>query len=260
MSKSVFYLLILFVFLVFTSKGIAQSFTVESKGLYSNEVLKTHQFKFKQNELKENVVFVFNSFNTSNNSLCDFSHQKYSWSINDFRDSESNFFTKKYLLKNESLNNSFQNLNNLGVKTSFLNSDWYNSNRRNIYSGLWAYASLNYLYADLIQFMDKDEHLQYHTGTVNGFEMTPGFIAGSAAFMQIAIANVFLPQIIKNDRTLRWVQIASGTIMTLVQSATLFAGEPTPYYAVLSGFEIAATAFITFDAIKWKPKRTSGKN
>jgi hypothetical protein len=98
------------------------------------------------------------------------------------------------------------------MKTSFLNSEWYRKNRRNIYSSLWTYASLNYLYADLIQFMDKNEHLKYHTGTVNGFEMAPGFLAGSAAFMQIPIANVFLPQIIKNDKTLRWVQIASGTL------------------------------------------------
>ncbi len=72
--------------------------------------------------------------------------------------------------------------------------------------------------------------------------------------MQIPIANVFLPHLIKNERTLRWVQIASGTIMTLVQSGTLFVGKPTPYYALLSAFEIAATTYITIDAIKWKPK------
>jgi hypothetical protein len=148
-----------------------------------------------------------------------------------------------------------QQLNNSTMKTSFFKSEWYNKNRRNIYSSLWAYASLNYLYADLVQFMDKDEHLKYHTGTVNGFEMTPGFIAGSVVFMQIAIANVFLPQIIKNDRALRWVQIASGAIMTLVQTATLFVDQPTSYYAILSGFEIAATTFITIDALKWKTQR-----
>jgi hypothetical protein len=152
------------------------------------------------------------------------------------------------------------NQNFTTMKTSFLSSEWHNKNRRNIYSSLWAFASLNYIYADLIQFMDKNEHLQYHTGTVNGWEMTPEFLAGAAAFMQIAIANVFLPQVIKNDKALRWVQIASGTVMTLVQSATLFADEPTPYYMVFSGLEIAATAYITFDAIRWKPKGVLSKN
>lgn len=134
-----------------------------------------------------------------------------------------------------------------------------NRNRRLIYSCLWAYASLNYIYADAIQFMDKDEHLKYHTGTVNGFKMSPGFIAGSAAFMQVALTNVFLPHVIKNDKTLRWVQIASGTVMTLVQSATLFSGKPTPYYAVFSGVEIAATGYITIDALRWKVKKNPGK-
>ncbi len=60
---------------------------------------------------------------------------------------------------------------------------------------------------------------------------------------------------------LRWVQIASGTVMTLVQTGTLFVGKPTPYYALFSTFEIAATTYITIDAIKWKPdtrkKKTS---
>jgi cyanate permease len=92
---------------------------------------------------------------------------------------------------------------------------------------------------------------------VDGTKLTPQFLAGAAVMMQISIANVFLPQVIKNDKTLRWVQIASGITMTLIQSATLFAGKPTPYYATFSAFEIGATTFITINALKWKPK--SGK-
>jgi hypothetical protein len=133
-------------------------------------------------------------------------------------------------------------------------------NRRNLYSSLWAFASLNYLYADLVGFMDANVHAQYHTGVVDGTKISPEFLTIAAGFMQIPIANVFLPHIIKNENTLRWVQIASGTIMTLVQTATLFVGKPTPYYALFSGFEIAATAYITFDAIKWKTKSKKSKH
>lgn len=125
-------------------------------------------------------------------------------------------------------------------------------NRRMIYSSLWTFTSLNYLYADLVGLMDANMLSQYASGTVNGIEMTPGFLTGAAAFMQIPLANVFLPHVIHNDKTLRWVQIASGTIMTLVQSATLFVDKPTPYYALFSAIEIGATVYITFDAIKWK--------
>ena len=81
---------------------------------------------------------------------------------------------------------------------------------------------------------------------------TLGF--GYIFYMNENLKWVFWYDIIKNEKTLRWVQIASGTLMTLVQSASLFAGKPTSYYAVFSGFEIAATSYITIDAIRWKPK------
>lgn len=154
------------------------------------------------------------------------------------------------------MTNTYLNLNQniQDMKSNNSKNENIMKNRRLIYSSVWAFASLNYLYCDLAAFMDKNMHEKYHTGSVDGFEMSPGFIAASAGFMQIAMANVFLPHLIKNDRTLRWVQIASGIIMTSIQTATLFVDKPTSYYAVFSGFEIAATTFITIDAISWKTK------
>lgn len=132
-------------------------------------------------------------------------------------------------------------------------------NRRNLYSSLWAFASLNYLYADLVGLMDKNKLLQYQTGVVDGVKITPEFLTMAAGFMQIPLANVFLPQVIKDERTLRWVQIASGAVMTLVQSGTLFVGKQAPYYILFSAFEIATTTFITIDAMKWKPNSAKRK-
>lgn len=128
-------------------------------------------------------------------------------------------------------------------------------NRRNMYSSLWAFATLNYLYADIAGLMDAHMLQQYMTGNVDGAEITPGFLTAAAAFMQIPIANVFLPHVIKNDRTLRWVQLSSGAVMSLAQAGTLFWGKPTPYYLLFSVLEIAATTFITVDAIRWKPQK-----
>ncbi|HPW66047.1 MAG TPA: DUF6326 family protein [Salinivirgaceae bacterium] len=153
-------------------------------------------------------------------------------------------------LQNEYLDLSFQE--NLNKNLSLTKDNFFEKNRRNIYSSVWAFASLNYLYCDLVAFMDKDFHAQYHTGDVGGMKMTPEFLTGAALMMQIPIANVFLPQVIKNDRTLKWVQFASGLAMTLIQSATLFSDKPTPYYAAFSALEIGATAFITIDALRWK--------
>jgi len=158
---------------------------------------------------------------------------------------------------NETANNPLTKLPaadlDLGLLTT--NSSWSLKNKRNIYSSLWTFASLNYLYADLVGIMDKNKLLQYQTGVVEGLAITPEFLTVAAAFMQIPMANVFLPQLIKDEKTLRWVQIASGTVMTLVQAGTLFVGKPTPYYALFSAFEIAATTYITVDAIRWKPKK-----
>ncbi|MCT4624251.1 MAG: DUF6326 family protein, partial [Schleiferiaceae bacterium] len=129
----------------------------------------------------------------------------------------------------------------------------YFQNKRNLYSSLWAFASLNYLYADIVGLMDAQMHAQYETGVVDGTEITPQFLTGAALFMQIPLANVFLPHVIKNDRALRWLQIASGTIMSLVQAGTLFMGKPSSHYVAFSTIEIATTTFITIDAIHWKP-------
>jgi len=140
--------------------------------------------------------------------------------------------------------------NNLSL--SLKNNKNMISNKRLKYSSLWAFASLNYLYADLVGLMDLNLLNQYQIGVVNGVEITPEFLTAAAAYMQIPLANVFLPHVIKNDSALRWVQIISGSIATLVQGATLFVGTPTPYYILFSAIEIGATAFITIDALKWK--------
>jgi hypothetical protein len=146
------------------------------------------------------------------------------------------------------------NYSKLNLNLSSQENPPFLHNKRNVYSSMWAFASLNYLYADLVGVMDKNKLVQYQTGVVEGVKITPKFLTVAAAFMQLPLANVFLPQVIKDEKTLRWVQIASGTIMTLVQSGTLLVGKPTPYYALFSAVEIAATTYITIDAIRWKAK------
>ena len=126
-----------------------------------------------------------------------------------------------------------------------------NYKKRLLFAALWTYASLNYLYCDLMGFMDADMHLQYHTGQVDDFVFTPLFLVIAGLFMQIPIANVFLPFALK-DNTLKWTQIVCGSVMSIVQTATLFAGKPSPYYAVFTALEVSATVFIVFYALRWK--------
>lgn len=190
------------------------------------------------------------SLNPTSNNLTQFSAtNKVKFGL-----SNSSLQSQRSLRLVQSDNGSFQKYN-LDLRLDDEKKSFFFDNRRNRYSSLWAFASLNYLYADLVGVMDKNKLVQYQTGVVNGVKITPEFLTVAAGFMQVSLANVFLPQVIKNERTLRWVQIASGAIMTLVQSGTLFVGKPTPYYVLFSAIEIGTTAYITLDAIKWKAKK-----
>ena len=152
--------------------------------------------------------------------------------------------------------NSFSKNTNLKSMYTQDHNQRNHLSRRLKYSSLWAFTSLNYLYADLVGLMDVNLLSQYQTGIVNGIEVSPAFLTTAAAYMQIPLSNVFLPHVIKNDKALRWVQIISGTIATLAQGASLFVGEPSPYYILFSAIEIGVTSYITIDAIKWKVGQT----
>ena len=118
-------------------------------------------------------------------------------------------------------------------------------------STLWIFASLSYLYCDVISLMDPELLRQYLAGNVNGLAFTPGFLLGAAILISIPISMVLLSRVL-NYRANRWTNIAAGTVMTAVQTLTLFMGFPAPYYLFLSILEIAATALIVGYAWKWR--------
>src|SRR5215211_9000842 len=94
-------------------------------------------------------------------------------------------------------------------------------------STLWITASLSYLYCDVISLMDPELLKQYLAGNVNGLAFTPGFLLGAAILIEIPISMVLLCRVL-NYRANRWANIAAGTVMTAVQTLTLFMGRPAP--------------------------------
>lgn len=109
---------------------------------------------------------------------------------------------------------------------------------------LWIFATLNYIYCDVVGVIDK-------SGT---FHYTQIFLLGAAILVEIPIAMVLLSRILKY-RTNRWANIIAGTVMTVVQFGTLFVGTPTMYYLFFSVIEIATTILIVWYAWKWKETR-----
>ena len=117
-------------------------------------------------------------------------------------------------------------------------------------STLWIFATLNYLYCDLISLMDHDLLKQYLAGKVGGVDVSQGFLLGAAVLVEIPMAMVLLTQLL-NPRPNRWANIVAGAFMTVVQAATLFVRVPAAYYVFCSVIEITATAAVVWLAWRW---------
>jgi hypothetical protein len=109
-------------------------------------------------------------------------------------------------------------------------------------STLWVFATLNYLYCDVVTLMDPVKH--------GSIQLTQGFLLGAAILVEIPIAMVLLSRILKY-RASRWANIIAGAIMTAVQIVTLFVAVPTLYYVFFSALEIACSAVIVWYAWRW---------
>ncbi len=118
-------------------------------------------------------------------------------------------------------------------------------------STVWLFAILNYLYCDVVSLMDSGMLKQYLTGTINGLEMTRGFLFGSAVLMEIPIAMVLVSRVV-TYKVNRWANVVAGALMTVVQSASLVVGTPASYYVFCSALEIAATVYVVWTAWRWR--------
>ena len=122
--------------------------------------------------------------------------------------------------------------------------------RRPVFSALWIFATLNYLYCDVMSLMDPPILKQYLSGTVNGMSINGSFLLGAAILMEIPIGMVILSRVLKYKAN-RLANMVAGLIMTIVQTLTMFMGMPAPYYLFCGTIEILTTAFIVWYAWKW---------
>ena len=117
-------------------------------------------------------------------------------------------------------------------------------------STLWIFATLNYLYCDVLGIMDPNLLKGYLAGTVNGLEVSQGFLLAAGILVEIPMAMVVVSRL-ANYSVNKWANVIAAGIMTIVQIATLFAGTPTIYYMFFSAIEIATTAAIVWLAWRW---------
>ncbi len=117
-------------------------------------------------------------------------------------------------------------------------------------STIWLFATLNYLYCDVVTVMYPQKLKQFLAGSVGGMEITPGFLLGAGILVEIPIAMVLLSRVLK-DRPNRWANLLAGIVMTVVQVSTLLLSQPTPYYVFFSIVEIASTLAVIWIAWRW---------
>lgn len=117
-------------------------------------------------------------------------------------------------------------------------------------STLWIFASLNYLYCDVVTLMDPALLRNFVAGRVGGVQITQGFLLGAAVLVEIPMSMVLLSRLL-GYRANRVANIVAGITMTAVQLMTLFAGTPAPYYLFFSVIEIVCTAVVIWYAWKW---------
>lgn len=118
-------------------------------------------------------------------------------------------------------------------------------------STLWIFATLNYLYCDVVTLMDPKYLPKFLAGNVGGIEVSPAFLLAAGILVEIPIGMILLSRVL-NPRANRLANIAAGLIMTAVQLTSLVARLSAPYYVFFSVIEIASTAAIVWYAWKWR--------
>ncbi len=127
-------------------------------------------------------------------------------------------------------------------------------------STLWLFATLNYIYCDVLGLMNPSMLKGFLNGHVAGIDVTQGFLLASGVLVEIPMTMVLLSRLL-GYRPNRTANIVAGVLMTAVQLGSNFAGTPTPYYVFFSIIEIAATVVIVWLAWKWQRElsRTSAQ-
>jgi hypothetical protein len=117
-------------------------------------------------------------------------------------------------------------------------------------STLWLFATLNYIYCDVLALMNPSMLKGFLAGHVAGIDVTQGFLLASGALVEVPMAMVLLSRLL-GYRANRIANIAAGAFMTAVQLGSNFVGAPAPYYVFFSVVEIATTVAIVWFAWSW---------
>ena len=120
-------------------------------------------------------------------------------------------------------------------------------------SALWAAVMFLYAYADIKAFFRPGIIEGLIAGKVGDFQITQGFLLGSAVMMAIPSLMIFLSLVLKAAVN-RWLNIILGIVYSGIIIGTLLMGGAWAYYIFYAVIEIALTGLIALYAGLW-PKQ-----
>jgi hypothetical protein len=125
-------------------------------------------------------------------------------------------------------------------------TDIKSMDRKVLFSTLWIFAVLNYIYADVFNLFFNP------AGQAVTAAMPAGASLVFAVLMETSILMIILSRVLKRGAN-RWANIATGIFNTGFVAWSLIGQASMPFYVFFAVVEIACTLLIVCLAIKWKP-------
>lgn len=133
--------------------------------------------------------------------------------------------------------------------------------KRVIFSTLWIFLTVNYIFCDVFSNMDPGALKELvTTGGLSGVQLTQGFLLLAAISMEIPMAMIVLSRLLKYKAN-RWANIIVGSLMVVYQISTMNVGTPpTLHYIFYSIIEVVCNLVIVWLAWKWTNPEGSSEN
>ena len=128
-------------------------------------------------------------------------------------------------------------------------------NKKVLFSTLWIFVTVNYIFCDVFTLFHSESLKQLMTGEMGGMEINQSFLLSFSILMEMPMVMIVLSRIL-SYKSNRLANIIVALIMTIVQAGTLFTADNTMHYIFFSIVEVGTTSFILYSAWNW----TESKN
>ncbi len=123
-------------------------------------------------------------------------------------------------------------------------------NKKVLFSTLWIFVTMNYIFCDVFTLFHSESLKQLMTGEMGGMKINQSFLLSFSILMEMPMVMIVLSRILPYKSN-RLANIIVALIMTLVQAATLFTDDNTLHYIFFSIIEVGTTSFILYSAWNW---------